>query len=185
MSDAEVWLADTPEGRRHSYDLTQKLTYFVVSLELVFCGYLLLNADKLENFEQAPYLFVASGLAATMGLLWRFCYNMTYHASAHFEQSKKSGYFESCPYRLAVTFQSWFYYVYVGITIPTIFFILGSGFLYIKEYPRHQHSSATIVKSEGVANETSGAVHSIPAKEIAHISKSPPEIQTNAKKPKG
>lgn len=37
--------------RLYSYDLIQKLTFFVISIELIFCGYILLNAKKLSGIE--------------------------------------------------------------------------------------------------------------------------------------
>ena len=67
------------ETRKHSYELTQKLTYYVISVELVFCGYMLLNAKMLTGLQGASYLFVVAGIAALFGILWRFFYNQTYH----------------------------------------------------------------------------------------------------------
>ena len=70
-------------ARQHSYELTQKLTYFVISIELVFCGYMLLNAEKLSGMKSANYLFLFCGIAALLGILWRFLYNQTYHDRIH------------------------------------------------------------------------------------------------------
>jgi hypothetical protein len=72
------------QNERHkSYDYTQRLTFFVIGLEVVSCGYMLLNADKLSKVEYAPILYVSSGLSAFFGILWRYFYNETYHESSH------------------------------------------------------------------------------------------------------
>lgn len=180
MSNAAAWLADDLERQRQSYELTQKLTYFVVSLELVFCGYLLLNADKLIHFNLAPYLFVASGFAATMGLFWRFCYNMTYHARAHSEQGTRA-------YRVTVIFQIGFYYVYVVLSILTIFSILVSGYVYIEGYPKFQGASVVTVNGQDNKNKApdNKVVRSTPAKLTPPIPKPPAAAPTDSKKPKG
>jgi len=179
MSNAAALLADDLERQRQSYELTQKLTYFVVSLELVFCGYLLLNADKLVHFTLAPYLFVASGFAATMGLLWRFCYNMTYHARAHSQQGTKT-------FLFTVIFQIGFYYVYVALSILTIFAILVSGFVYIKEYSKFQGASVVTIKGRDNNKASDNKdIRSIPAKPIVPIPKSPQAASTDSNNPKG
>jgi hypothetical protein len=59
-------------ARQYSYDLVQKLTYFIVSAELVTCGYILLNADNLIGIKSLNYLFLLCGFAAITGILWRF-----------------------------------------------------------------------------------------------------------------
>jgi len=44
--------------RHHSYDLVQKLTFFIIGAEFVFCGYLLLNAEKLSDVKHLSTLFL-------------------------------------------------------------------------------------------------------------------------------
>ena len=64
------------QAERHfSYEMTQKLTFFVVGAELVFCGYILLNAEKLGPIEYSSILFPLAGMAAVMGLVWRAVFN--------------------------------------------------------------------------------------------------------------
>ena len=43
--------------RQYAYDIVQRLTYFIVSAELVTCGYILLNADSLVAVKNINYLF--------------------------------------------------------------------------------------------------------------------------------
>ncbi len=71
------------EARHYSYDLVQKLTFFVISIELIFCGYMLLNADRFGSIKYSSYLFLLSGSAAIFGIFWRFCYNQTNHEESH------------------------------------------------------------------------------------------------------
>jgi uncharacterized membrane protein len=68
--------------RRQSYDHIQTLTFFVISIELVTCGYMLLNADRLAGLPWARWLFLAVGIAALAGILWRFGYNEAFYRSA-------------------------------------------------------------------------------------------------------
>ena len=70
-------------ARQYSYDLVQRLTYFVISVELVTCGYILLNAGNLVAIDYLNYLFLLCGLSAIAGILWRFFYNITYHNNTH------------------------------------------------------------------------------------------------------
>ncbi len=71
------------DSRRHSIDAFQKLTYFVISSELIACGYILITADKLIAIESLHFLFLAVALAAFFGLFWRFFYNQTYFNNVH------------------------------------------------------------------------------------------------------
>ena len=69
--------------QQYSYDLTKQLTFFVISAELVFCGYILLNAKPIGGLGLSSILFVLAGLAAMFGVFWRFFYNEVLHAHAH------------------------------------------------------------------------------------------------------
>jgi hypothetical protein len=60
------------EAQRYSHDLTQKLTFFVIGIELVFCGYVLLHAEKFGGVKYSSLLFLLAGCSALFGLLWRF-----------------------------------------------------------------------------------------------------------------
>lgn len=108
--------------RKYSYDLTQKLTYFVISAELVFCGYMLLNTDKLKGLQNVSSLYLVTGVAALTGILWRFCYNQTYHNNAH----KTSN--NPC----LVKFQICVYWIYVGLSLISLIWALVAGFNFIE-----------------------------------------------------
>lgn len=110
--------------RQHSYELTQKLTYFVISAELVFCGYLLLNVDKLTGVKGVSYLFAVCGAAAFFGIFWRFCYNQTYHDRAH-------GVREGHLHNFTRHMQTVCYNIYVVLSILTFLWGLVAGFNYL------------------------------------------------------
>jgi hypothetical protein len=69
--------------RQYSYDLTKQLTFFVISAEIVFCGYILLNAEVLGVIKHSSALFLLAGIAALCGIFWRVCYNEIYHDTSH------------------------------------------------------------------------------------------------------
>ena len=70
--------------RAQSYDYTERLTFFVLSIEAAFCGYSLQVAKDVRPDAHLPALFLASGLAFVFGVLWRTTYNEVFHANAHF-----------------------------------------------------------------------------------------------------
>lgn len=109
--------------RQQSYELTQKLTYYVISVELVFCGYMLLNAEKLSGIQGASYLFVACGIAAFFGILWRFFYNQTYHNIAHGVRGVM--------HQVASYSQIASYSIYVVLSIVAFVWALAAGFGYL------------------------------------------------------
>lgn len=109
--------------RQHAYELTQKLTYFVISIELVFCGYMLLNAEKLGRIQGASYLFATCGLAAFFGILWRFFYNQTYHNHAHGIQGRI--------HQFSSRSQTVSYWIYVTLSIAAFVWALVAGFAYL------------------------------------------------------
>lgn len=164
MTEQKKFVADSEEGRNFAYELTQKLTYFVVTTELVFCGYVLLNADKLVHFTVAAYLFGASGLAAAVGLLWRFCYNITYHAHAHAQQSIRTGYFETRAYKVARFVQGYLHNSYVVLSVSTFFCILGYGFVYILNYADLQRQHVMAIQAEQRIKLSSSSPKMMPVK---------------------
>ena len=112
--------------RQHSYELTQKLTYFVISIELVFCGYMLLYVDKLIGMSGARYLFITCGIAAVSGILWRFFYNETYHNNAHGIQGRL--------HEFTSKLQIITYWIYVVLSIIAFIWALISGFNYMTSF---------------------------------------------------
>jgi len=130
-------------ARQHSYELTQKLSYFVISAELVFCGYILLNADKLIDIKGVNYLFITCGLAAVFGILWRFFYNETYHNDAHGVKHSR--------YLLAGKLQTSCYRVYIAMTAVTFVWAMVSGFNYLTTI--HKISKAVDSKATSATTE--------------------------------
>lgn len=128
-------------ARQHSYDLTQRLTYFVITVELVFCGYMLLNADRLSSIQGASYLFVASGIAALFGILWRFFYNQTYHNSAHRIRGRLN--------KLSNYLQILCYWIYVALSIAAFVWALVAGFDYLNNLGKYSiaHAPSQNVKA--------------------------------------
>ena len=109
--------------QQYSYDLTQRLTFFVISIELIFCGYILLNFEKLGVIKFCSILFLLSGAAAIFGIIWRFCYNQTYHDNAH---GKHPGKFKFLNWA-----QIYSYWIYVALTIAFLLGIVGTGYEHI------------------------------------------------------
>jgi hypothetical protein len=122
------------ENRKYSYDLTQKLTFFVISAELVFCGYLLINADKIAGVRHSSSLFLVSAVAALLGVTWRFFYNQSYHNNAHKIKNK-----------LHVKYlQNTTYFGYVLLSFSLFISITYLGFSYIKEKESTSLSESSI-----------------------------------------
>ena len=108
----------TTDGKQYSYDLTARLSYFVISIELIFCGYVLLHAKEFIQIQYLSKLFLISGLSVIFGLLWRFAYNQTHHERQH---SKK-------PAKWLMSTQLLFYWAYIALTV--IFFVASLYFGY-------------------------------------------------------
>lgn len=145
--------------RHHSYDLVQKLTFLVIGAEFVFCGYILLNADKLSGVRHSSTLFLVAGLSGLFGMLWRFCYNQIYHENVHGRRSR----FHSIWYSVQISS----YWVYIVLT--AIFFVgsLWAGYNYVSK--AEQGISPKTVK-DGLSFEGSKALQAI-AQSLEKISK--------------
>ncbi|MEQ1599240.1 MAG: hypothetical protein ABL880_07745 [Methylotenera sp.] len=107
--------------RQFSLELVQKITFFVISVELIGCGYILLQAANLTEVKHLNYLFLLCGLSALLGLLWRFCYNNSHFNSTHGYQ------FSAFLNRI----QSWLHNLYVVASIVTFVWFLYLGFNYL------------------------------------------------------
>lgn len=142
------------ESKKHSYELTQKLTYYVISVELVFCGYMLLNAKTLIGLKGASYLFVASGVAALFGILWRFFYNQTYHNNAHGIYNRT--------HQISVYSQLIVYWVYVFLSIVSLIWALVAGFNYLEI--SNSPPKLAVVKPLVLSTQKTAPKQSIPAK---------------------
>jgi hypothetical protein len=110
-------------ARQFSLELVQRLTYYVVSVELIGCGYILLTADKLIEIENLNYLFLLSGVSALSGLLWRFFYNQV-----HFNRTHG---IDNCINKLVIKLQMLVYYSYVFFSIASLIWFLILGFNYL------------------------------------------------------
>ncbi len=123
-SEAELRHYDRQQSaQQYAYDITAKLTYFVISAELVFCGYVLLNAEKFSSIKYSSVLFLLSGLAAFFGVFWRFAYNQTYHDGAH----------GITPSEILRKFQLFVYWLYVPLTVIFFTSLLCIGYKHLSE----------------------------------------------------
>lgn len=121
-NEAELRAYDRMQtARQHAYDMTARLTYFVISAELIFCGYVLLNADRFGQIKYLNSLFLISGLAAFFGVFWRFFYNQTYHDNAHGIQSTRG----------LNTLQMVVYWLYVSLSIIFFTSLLWAGYMHL------------------------------------------------------
>ncbi|HRE17987.1 MAG TPA: hypothetical protein PLW86_13130 [Rhodocyclaceae bacterium] len=147
-NDVELQVRDQVfSSRQHSYDLTQKLTYFVIFIELVFCGYMLLNAEKLSGIQEASYLFLTCGIAAFFGITWRFFYNQTYHNNAHG--------IHGCAHQIARVSQLVCYWTYVVLSIVAFVWALSSGFSYIDKVNAKKTSNTSDLGASSIHVATS------------------------------
>jgi hypothetical protein len=110
-------------SKQYSLELVQKLTYFIITIELVGCGYVLLTADKLIEIRNLNYLFLICGVSALMGLFWRFFYNQV-----HFNHSFG---INNCIHKVVVKLQFIAYYLYVVCSITSLIWFLILGFEYL------------------------------------------------------
>lgn len=112
------------QEEHHAQQLVQKLTFFVVGAELVFCGYILLNAKSLSGVSFAAEMYLLSGIAAISGLLWRTLYNE--------EMSARNG--KRAPLSGALLkAQSTLYWLYIIASIVFFIGVLSVGYSYIHE----------------------------------------------------
>jgi len=123
VSEAELRAQDLTHARRqHSYDLVQQLTYFIITMELVGCGYLLIYAKELVGIPSAKYLYLIFGVAAFFGILWRVLHNETYYRTSH---GLSSG-----AYALGTRV---FYWPYVFLSIIAFVWAIYAGTRYLHE----------------------------------------------------
>lgn len=116
--------------RHKAYDLAQRLTFFVIGLEAVVCGYILLNAKTLINVNGLEWLFAVLSVAVIAGLTWRVLYNETFHLRSHSE-------IESRWYQPCFKIQLWAYWLYVLFSTAALIAILIIGFIYLKSLKAH------------------------------------------------
>jgi hypothetical protein len=125
ISDSELQINTLNQAdRHHAYDMVQRLTFLIIGAEFVFCGYILLNVDKLTNVEYSSWLFLISGLAGLFGILWRFCYNQTYHDSVH---DKKNKFHRAWNFFQIVSYRS-----YIALTGLFLISVLLVGYNYVR-----------------------------------------------------
>lgn len=133
------WIKD---AQRYSCDLTQRLTFFVIGIELVFCGYVLLNAQALGAVKNSSHLFLLAGCAAAFGLLWRFFYNMTLHQRTHGETGEGSG------IKVKECFSGITYYGYIILSIVFLIFTLYAGYNYLRSIEKKQNNPEIQVETQ-------------------------------------
>jgi hypothetical protein len=136
-------------------------------LNLFFCGYILLNADKITNLKGAPYLFLACGLAAIFGLIWRFCYNITNHYAAHVDAQKPSDPSDQRCHTITKYWQSKLHNAFVVLSILSLFWALIAGCIYLATYPSlagDQYKCAKPAQSSPASISAIPAVTPLPTK---------------------
>lgn len=124
--------------RQYSYDLVQKLTFFVISIELIICGYMLLNSEKFGEIEYSSLLFLCGGIAAVFGLLWRFFYNQNIYENAHPDSGSQSNDIG----------QGLAYWAYVAFTMIFFISIVTIGFIHIYEIEQNVKIGVTINQNQ-------------------------------------
>lgn len=133
------------ELRKYSYELTAKLTYFVISLELVICGYMLLNADKLAGLKSISYLFSFIGAGAFFGILWRFFYNESYHDDVHHKNSIS----KAAPKYAQIIC----YWLYVAISISSFIWGMIVGFNYLDSFKTPKNSDSKQLSAVSIEHQ--------------------------------
>ena len=132
------------DSQQYSYDLTQRLTFFVISIELVFCGYILLNADKLGAIKYSSWLFLFAGCAAVLGIIWRFIYNQTFHNVAHGEGNKNTP--------LVKRMQLAIYWLYIILTGLFLVSTILAGYCHL-----HRIEAKAVTQNVAVTHDASPA----------------------------
>lgn len=54
----------------------QQLGYFIMTIEVIICGYILLHLKDLRNIPFLWFIFLISSTSCICGLLWRFLLNL-------------------------------------------------------------------------------------------------------------
>ena len=153
MSDQELRLIELERNaRKHAYDLVHKLTFFVISIELIFCGYILLNAEEFGVIKHLSLLFLLGGVVAISGLLWRFFYNQQSHDMAHGRITKRPAILQSVQYFL--------YWIFVIGSVVFFIFSVGAGYRYLNQIENQSTNRAisktaepiTVIESEWVGS---------------------------------
>ena len=117
------------DSQQYSYDLVQRLTFFVISIELIFCGYILLNSEKLGAVKFSSLLFLSAGCAAIFGIIWRFFYNQTYHDAIHGKNEKFR--------KFLGKLQFISYWIYISLTAMFLVGTISTGYWHIKNIERN------------------------------------------------
>lgn len=107
--------------RHKSYDLTQRLTFFVVGIEAVFSGYILQNVRALSNVHGLEWLFLSCSLAFVLGIAWRFLYNEEFHRWAHGTDNSKW-------FKVLKEVRQWTYIIYVVFSFVSLLAAVAMGF---------------------------------------------------------
>ena len=132
--------------QQYSYDITARLTYFAVSAELVFCGYVLLNATQFSPIKHSSTLFLVSGLAAFFGIFWRFVYNETYHCKTH-PNSSKVLYSKIFSSKILAVFQHILHWLYVLLTVGFFVMLLWIGYVHLSDFETKENEAIPTVKT--------------------------------------
>ena len=149
-SEAELRAYDMQQAaQQYSYALTAQLTYFVVSAEMVVCGYILLNAEKFGGITFLKWLYLSGGVAALSGVLWRALYNESFHASAHGNTLSK------CVSKL----QGLLYSIYFAISLLFFSLMIWAGYSHLS----HAADPKSVVVQQAVVDPPVSSEKEAPA----------------------
>ena len=133
----EEWIR---QDQFYSHNLNQKLTFFVIGIELLICGYIMLKSEIFAPIKCTPYLFLLSGISAFFGLAWRHLLNQAIDfASRNKEIPKYKKLLRQWTYRIYVCGS----YVFFASLI-----IFGSFYLFNfeKQIPEKVTAEQTIIR---------------------------------------
>lgn len=159
------------DSQQYSYDLVQRLTFFVISIELIFCGYILLNSEKLGSVKFSSLLFLLAGCAAIFGIIWRFFYNQTYHDAVHGKNEKFRKYL--------ARLQIFTYCIYILLTAIFLVSTILAGYWHLKNIEKNSANRNLHVEEPAELPKESGDIVTRSKPTVVEQEKSTKKISIN------
>ncbi len=128
------------DSQQYSYDLVQRLTFLIISIELIFCGYILLNSEKLGAVKFSSLLFLLAGCAAIFGIIWRFFYNQTYHDAVHGKNDKIR--------KILARLQIYSYWIYILLTAIFLISTILTGYLHLSNIEKNSANKSIQIEEK-------------------------------------
>lgn len=119
--------------QQYAYGLVERLAFYVISAELIFCGYVLLKAKEFGAITGSGTLYLFAGLAALSGIVWRYFYNERYHEYAHGVVVPLPQFIEKWIKKDTVEpiFFHWSYWIYLLLSLLFFVLLLAIGFVHL------------------------------------------------------